>query len=44
VLANQNILILGDRIVQVGPDIAAAAGARTIDLSDATVLPGPDRQ
>ena len=40
VLANQNILIQGDRIVQVGPDIAAPAGARTIDLSDATVLPG----
>src|ERR1700683_268930 len=40
VLSNQSILIQGDRIVQVGPDIAAPAGARTIDLSDATVLPG----
>src|SRR6202050_4308918 len=40
VLSNQSILIQGDRIVQVGPDIAAPARARTIDLSDATVLPG----
>jgi imidazolonepropionase-like amidohydrolase len=40
VLTNQNILVQGDRIAQVGPDIAAPAGARTIDLSDATVLPG----
>jgi len=40
VLSNQNILIQGDRIAQVGPDIAAPAGARIVDLSDATVLPG----
>jgi imidazolonepropionase-like amidohydrolase len=40
VLTNQNILIQGDRIMQVGPDIAAPAGARTIDLSGSTVLPG----
>ncbi len=40
VLANQNILVEGDRIAQVGPDIAAPAGARVIDLSHSTVLPG----
>jgi imidazolonepropionase-like amidohydrolase len=40
VLANQNILVQGDRIAQVGPDIAAPAGARVIDLSQSTVLPG----
>src|SRR5580698_2849914 len=40
VLLNQNILVEGDRITQVGPEVAAPAGARTIDLSNATVLPG----
>ena len=40
VLSNQNILVEGDRITQVGADVAAPAGARTIDLSNATVLPG----
>lgn len=40
VLANQNILIQGDRIVEVGPNVAAPAGAKIIDLSNATVLPG----
>src|SRR5271170_8056367 len=40
VLTNQNILVEGDRITQVGPAVAAPAGARTIDLSNATVLPG----
>ena len=40
VLANQNILVQGDRIAQVGPDISAPAGARVIDLSHSTVLPG----
>ncbi|SPE39667.1 Amidohydrolase [Candidatus Sulfopaludibacter sp. SbA3] len=40
VLANQNILIQGDRIVEVGPNVAAPAGAKTVDLSTATVLPG----
>jgi imidazolonepropionase-like amidohydrolase len=40
VLANQNILVQGDRIAQVGPDIAAPEGARVVDLSNATVLPG----
>ena len=40
VLTNQNILVEGDHIAQVGPDIAAPAGARVIDLSHSTVLPG----
>src|SRR6202167_4150533 len=40
VLTNQNILVEGDRITQVGPNVAAPVGARTIDLSNATVLPG----
>jgi imidazolonepropionase-like amidohydrolase len=40
VLANQSILVLGDRIAQVGPDISAPVGARVIDLSHSTVLPG----
>jgi len=40
VLTNQNILVEGDRIAEVGPNVAAPAGARTIDLSRSTVLPG----
>jgi imidazolonepropionase-like amidohydrolase len=42
VLTNQAILIEGDRIKQVGPaqSVQAPAGARVIDLSNATVLPG----
>jgi imidazolonepropionase-like amidohydrolase len=37
---NQVIVIRGDRIVDVGPNVQIPAGARTIDLSRATVLPG----
>lgn len=40
VLANQEILVQGDRITDVGAHVAAPAGARTIDLSRYTVLPG----
>jgi imidazolonepropionase-like amidohydrolase len=42
VLTDQAILIEGDRIKQVGPaqSIQAPTGARVIDLSSATVLPG----
>jgi imidazolonepropionase-like amidohydrolase len=40
VLTNQNILVQGDRIMEVGPNVAAPAGARVIDLSQSTVLPG----
>jgi imidazolonepropionase-like amidohydrolase len=41
-LANQVILIQGERIMNVGPaaNVAIPAGARIIDLSRATVLPG----
>ncbi|MGH9774930.1 MAG: amidohydrolase family protein [Candidatus Acidiferrales bacterium] len=41
-LSNQAILIRGERIEKVGPaaDIAVPAGAKVIDLSNATVLPG----
>jgi imidazolonepropionase-like amidohydrolase len=38
--ANQIILMRDDRIVDVGPSVHIPAGARTIDLSRATVLPG----
>lgn len=40
VLNNQKILIEGDRIKQVGPDVTVPAGTRVIDLSQSTVLPG----
>ncbi len=41
-LANQVILIQGDRITDVGPasQVQIPAGAKVIDLSKATVLPG----
>src|SRR5581483_5687388 len=39
-LENQVIVIEGDRIVSVGPASSAPAGATTIDLPSATVLPG----
>ncbi len=34
------ILIEGERIVAVGPELAVPAGTPTIDLEDATILPG----
>src|SRR5579863_2787004 len=37
---NQVIVIRGDRIVSVGAAGTIPPGARVIDLSDATVLPG----
>ena len=37
---NQTIVIRGNRIESVGGDIATPAGARVIDLSGMTVLPG----
>jgi imidazolonepropionase-like amidohydrolase len=40
VLANQIILVQGTRITDVGPNVAIPAGARVIDLSQMTVLPG----
>ena len=39
-VTNQTILIRGERIVDVGGNVNAPAGARVIDLSNATVLPG----
>jgi imidazolonepropionase-like amidohydrolase len=39
-LTNQVILITGDKITDVGPNVQIPAGATTIDLSRATVLPG----
>jgi imidazolonepropionase-like amidohydrolase len=38
--ANQIIVMRGDRIIEVGPNATIPAGARIIDLSRATVLPG----
>jgi imidazolonepropionase-like amidohydrolase len=39
-LTNQTIVIQGDKIVGVGSNAEAPAGAQVIDLSNATVLPG----
>jgi len=39
-LANQTILIQGDKIASVGSDAQVPAGAQVIDLPNATVLPG----
>jgi imidazolonepropionase-like amidohydrolase len=39
-LQGQTILIRGQRIADVGANVALPAGARVIDLSGATVLPG----
>lgn len=38
--SNQVIVIRGDRIADVGPNVQIPAGARVIDLSRATVMPG----
>ena len=35
-----SVLVEGDKIAAVGPNLAAPAGARTIDLPGATLLPG----
>jgi imidazolonepropionase-like amidohydrolase len=40
VLTNQVVLIRGDRITEVGGSVQIPPGARVIDLSAATVLPG----
>jgi imidazolonepropionase-like amidohydrolase len=39
-LANQTILVRGERIAEVGVNVAIPRGARVIDLGAATVLPG----
>ena len=38
--ANQVILVEGERIKAVGPNLAIPPGAAVIDLSELTVLPG----
>src|SRR5260221_12301183 len=40
VLENQTILIEADRIKAVGPNLPIPSGAKVIDLSGMTVLPG----
>ena len=40
VLSNQKILVRDGKVLQTGPSIAIPANARTIDLSQSTVLPG----
>jgi imidazolonepropionase-like amidohydrolase len=35
-----SVLVEGDRIAAVGPNLATPAGARTIDLSGTTLMPG----
>ena len=40
VLTNQVIVVEGQSIREVGPNVAIPAGAQVIDLSQATVLPG----
>ncbi len=39
-VANQDILIRGNKIAQVGANLVVPAGAKEIDLRKATVLPG----
>jgi imidazolonepropionase-like amidohydrolase len=39
-LSNQVVIVRGDRIADVGADVQVPSGARVIDLSAATVLPG----
>ncbi len=40
ILTNQIIVVEGTRIRDVGPNVAIPAGARVVDLSQLTVLPG----
>lgn len=40
ILANQIIVVDGNRIRDVGPNVAIPAGAQAIDLSRMTVMPG----
>src|SRR6185436_18598126 len=40
ILTNQVIVIDGNRIREVGPNVSIPAGARVIDLSGMTVMPG----
>src|SRR5438477_6752996 len=40
ILTNQIIVVTGNRITDVGPNVAIPAGAQVIDLSRMTVMPG----
>src|SRR4249920_3186698 len=40
ILSNQIILVSGNKITDVGPNVAIPAGAQIIDLSRLTVMPG----
>jgi len=40
IVPNQVVLIRGDRIADVGPSVQIPAGARVIDLGQATMMPG----
>jgi len=40
IVNNQTIVIRGDRIADVGPSVQIPSGARVIDLTMATVMPG----
>ncbi len=40
VISNAFIIIEGEKIVAVGPDVKVPAGAEVIDLKNATVMPG----
>ena len=39
-IANQVVIVRGDRITYVGPELPLPSGASVIDLSNATVMPG----
>src|SRR5215831_17890997 len=40
VMAPASVIVTGTRITGVGPSLAAPAGAATVDLGNATLLPG----
>ena len=40
IVANQVVLIKGDRITDVGANLAIPSGARLVDLGNATMMPG----
>ena len=39
-ISGAHVEILGEKIVKVGPDLPVPAGARVIDLTGHTLLPG----
>ncbi|HEX6360796.1 MAG TPA: amidohydrolase family protein [Actinophytocola sp.] len=40
VLTNTDVLVLGDRIAEVGPNLTAPDGAQVVDATDGIVMPG----